>query len=529
MGIPSTFLLILFFIPLTSFAQDFNYSIQYPLDIDFAGSGLEKNQIIELENGNLVLYRFTYDTVSLEHKIHLWSCEPSAFVIWSKEFSIGIGDSAGLKADLCADGNNFALVFPAVLGYGTTTATVVKFDADGEPLGQAARIDIPNAIQARELTIIHAENEYYVAGMAVYPDNSRDGFLTRSVNGSFAAAETKIIPELTYVNTMYIGGDGKLQLVGRIENEDADLTVNFPTEAIGTKFPEEIRILEAIYDPVHGTYYSGAIGQIQLTNENAILIHRDLQNNLSGTELYTTGPMFHGSFATDLAFIDNGVAIIGYGSVPHPITFLSKFDYDLNLELSREFGIYQPFNYNRTNLLAHSNGTLYYSVVGGVFNSSGSAFSTIFNCLNNNYQTSCDGDVINSVYNSLPITETPDTVAFTSSGSISLHSFEIHPIAFIDSIPCASNLGTADLILEQAQIYPNPFAITTTIRLSEGITAAQTEVMCHDVLGREIAANYVVCGDQEITVHLQEKVSGMIFFRVRNGSKEMTVIGMIEN
>ncbi len=525
---PFTFLLILLFIPVASFSQDLNFSIQYPVDVDFSGSGLEKNQIIELENGNLVMYRFTYDTISSEHNIHLWSCEPTAFVIWSKEFSIGIGDSVPLKADLCADGNNFLMVFPTVLGYGNTTASVVKFDADGEPLGQTASINIPNAIQARELTIIRAENEYYVAGIAVYPDNSRDGFLTRSVNGSFAAAETKIIPELTYVNTMYIGDDNKLQLVGRIEHEDADLTVNFPTEAIGTKFPEEIRILEAIYDSVHGTYYSGAIGQIQLTNENAILIHRDLQNNLTGTELYTTGPMFHGSFATDLAFIDDGVAIIGYGSVPHPITFLSKFDYNLNLELSREFGIYQPFNYNRTNLLAHSNGTLYYSVLGGIFNSSGSAFTTVFNCLNDNYQTSCDGDVINSVYNTLPVTETPDTVAFVPSGSISLSAFEIHPIAFIDSIPCASNLETEDFVVEQTQLYPNPFHSATTLKFNETVSLQHLNIECTDNLGRTIPFTMDPVTDREFQLHFPEEFKGMVFIRVKSGVKEMTVVGVLE-
>lgn len=138
------------------------------------------------------------------------------------------------------------------------------------------------------------------------------------------------------------------------------------------------------------------------------------------------------------------------------------------------------------------------------------------------------GIAMQYIYDSISVDGEIDTVFFQLQGSATVYNQVVTDGTMADTILCHTNLGLSEITTTiDAQLYPNPFTNTTKMLL-KGLSPEKTEVTCTDVLGRTIPFKYIVSGDHEIQIQLEESITGLVVFHLKNGKHEGVIRGMIE-
>ena len=509
-----------------SIAQNYNFNLHYALDVNFAASGEEKKQIAELDNGNLVLYRFEFDSSVMEHKMRYWCTDPMANVLWNKEFLLGSEDSLFLNGSLCAHDNNFILVFTKVIGNAHSGANIIKCNASGDIL-ESIQLDIPNAHEFPRFSAVYSNNEYVVGGTFHDQTGETAVFIARSNSQSFQNPEIFVTNELEQLSTIYVGENQSLHLIGLHNFETTNVIFNWTTEAVGKKFQNPFYIEEAKYDPNHGTYFAGS-NFTDPSYPKAGLMIEDNQGNNWRKEMQITSGISQLSTSSDLIFHNGKVVLTGYCSNPIPRTFITQFAMNGEVEETKTYSSAHPFNYNVGSLLAHSNGHVYLSKLVGVSYTNPVSFATSFICLNPDLDNGCDGNIQTFVHDSIPMTVEADTVLFQEQGTAIVYTQTVSNGALEDTILCHTHLAIVDITSINAELYPNPFTEKTTIRLPEAFSPENTTIRCLDALGRNIPFASSVAGDNSIVIVFEESVKGLVIFYLKNGTQTGSIRGLIE-
>lgn len=524
-----TFLLFHLMLTGTATAQNYNFTIHYPLPVDHVGSGNERQQLVELQNGNIVMYRFEYDSTVMQHQLRYWCIDAMGNQQWNKRMSIGAADSIFLFGSLMTYEDGFVMAYSHVIGEGHSAARVVKCDASGN-ISEAVQLDVTDATQVRDLRLLLLGQEIVVAGSVINSTGDQSVFYakTNALENALDLEDLEVFTttELNTISALYLAGTQELHVVGTRDNVTIDLMYWEPDlNSTGISFPEDMYVTEGI--EVNGDrYYSGFTMSTTPPHPLNGTVMKVNANNVSEwhKELELVGQMYHGSYASDLVYSNGKVLIMGYGSVPHPVTYLTEFDEDGTVLQTQHLDSYHTFNYNRGQLFQHSNGHFYTSALGGVFTPD-ATFTTALVCLNENLENSCEGDLYS--YNYLDRTATFDTtnVQWVETGSTM--GILVNPFSgtMEETILCHTHLSLSEYDAFDVQLAPNPFTESTELTLPDAFSAANTQVICTDALGRTLDCTVTVSGTNNVHVQLSNTASGLVIFHLKDGAKEATIKG----
>ena len=516
MRIPLLSILLLFGVNQLSAQTDLSFDIRYSLPVDFAGSGTEKNQFAELQNGKILLYRFEADSVwGIKHFLRIWCIDKTGNTQWDRKFSIGEGDSVWLSASLKSSGNQAYLVYSHIDQSRKSNLRLMHIGEDGTVLS-AHKLDIPDEPQVRNIRSLIRNQELIVSFDFLAADSSRSAGYGKIPFGNIHSASWFHTNELQKSTELYLDENNEIRLVAVKDTNAVDLSldqisvyqaIQFPAKFL----PESVMILNG------NRYYTGSI--INGIFFNSIL-HKLENNQTSGwaKRLNLPGPWppNHGGNSSSIVSLDGKILVLGYGTVPHPLTYLSVFEENGTVVKTETFDAFHSFNYNRGDLFKHSSGALFFSKLGGLMTPAGSSFATILERIDTSNFTSCNSETDPYPYVDTVIQHSTTSVSFAPEIYV-FSALTLVPVqdSFPLEIACHTNLSldeNTDLSLE---IYPNPFAESFTLRSDR---PGDLTIHCYDLMGKEIAVNQVAIDNQQIRITPPDGFSGTLLCRVETTS-----------
>ncbi len=513
MRIPLLSLLLFFGINYLSAQTEPTFELHYPLNCNFAGSGLEKNQFTELQNGKMMIYRFEADsTFGTKHFMRLWSVDKTGAMQWERQFSIGEGDSIWLSASLKSEGNFAYLVYSHIDQSRKSKLCFLHIAENGDVLA-SHKLDIPNEPQVRNIRSI-VQNQFLVVSFDLLAaDSSRSVAYGRIPFGNFNDSQWFHTNELQKSTALYMD-ESDLRFVAGKDTNAVDLHLDQNTVYQGIQFPAKF-LPESVLVFNGSRYYTGSlISGVYVQS----MLHKLEDNQTSGwaKRLNISGPSYHGGNSSDIVVSNGKIVVAGYGSVPHPITYLSVFEENGTVVKTEIFDDFHSFNYNRGDLFKHSSGALFFSKLGGLMGSGGSSFTTVLERVDTTNFTSCTSQTYLYPYVDTTIQHTATTITFTPEDYTFSTVFLVqHQDSFPLDILCHTNLSVDEnneLVLE---VYPNPFTESFTLRSDR---PGDLTICCYDLMGKEIVVNMVEMDDQHLQLTPQPGFSGVLLCRIQTAS-----------
>lgn len=513
--------LLLFFAVNQLFAQtDPSFEVRYSLPCDFAGSGTEKNQFTELPNGNIMLYRFEADSVfGIKHFMRIWCMDEMGSTQWERQYAIGEGDSVWLSASLKNDGNQAYLVYSHVDQSRKTSLRLMHLAEDGSILS-SHKLEIPNEPQVRNIRSLIHNQELVVAYDFLASDSSRSVGYGRIPFGNINSATWFHTTELQKATTLYLDGND-VRFVAVKDTTTIDFSLNQIGVFDALRFPSNYSP-ESVMVFNGSTYYIGNL----YTNVSPFIdaaVYKHHPTSGWAKKLNATGPSYYGSNASAISNSGDKVLILGYGTVPHPTSFLSVFEEDGTLVKSEGFESFHSFNYNRGDLFKHSSGALFFSKLAGIW--TGTQFATVMERIDTTDFTSCSSETYNTYpYSDVVLQSDSTTVSFTPENySFSPFFLVQHQDSFPLEIICHTNLSIDENSALNVEIYPNPFAENFTLRADN---TGDLTISCYDVMGKEIVIEKTVIDDQHIQITPSANFSGFLICHVKSARGSVRTISL---
>ena len=512
MRIPFLFLLLFLGVNYLSAQTETTFELRYPLNCDFAGSGTEKNQFTELQNGKIITYRFEADsTFGIKHFIRLWSIDKTGAMQWERKFSIGEGDSVQLSASLKSEGNFAYLVYSHIDQSRKSKLCLVHLAEDGGVLS-SHKLDIPNEPQVRNIRSI-VQNQFLVVSFDLLAsDSSLSAAYGRIPFGNFNAAQWFHTDELQKSTTLYLDGTD-VRFVATKDTNAVDLSLNQNGVYQALQFPGKF-LPETVLVHNGSRYYTGSFINGPFLNS---MLHKLENNQTSGwaKRLSTVGPTppYHGNRSSSIVSVNGKILVTGYGSTPHPITYISVFEENGDLIKTERFDAFHSFNYNRGDLFRHSSGALFFSKLAGV---SGGLFATVLERIDTTNFTSCSSQPYLYSYSDTTIQNSTTTIAFSPENYAFSTIFLVqHQDSFPLDIFCHTNLSVDENNELDLEVYPNPFSESFTLRSDR---PGELTIHCYDLMGKEIAVNKTVMDNQHIRLTPTADFSGILLCRIQTTS-----------
>lgn len=496
------------------------FEIRYPLKCDFAGSGSEKNQFCELQNGKIVLYRFEADsTLGIKHFVRLWCVDKIGTMQWERIYSIGEGDSIDLSTSLKSVGNMIYVVYSHIDQSHKSTLSLLHLAENGDIL-DSRKLDIPNEPQVRNISSIVQDQFLVVSFDLLAADSSRSVAYGRIPFGNFNAAQWYQTSELKVSTTLYKNGN-EVRFVATKDTNAVDLSLDQNGVYQAIQFPAKF-LPQAVTVYNGSRYYTGSLIDGANIFVNSIL-HKLENNQTSGwaKRLSTVGPSYHGNTSSSIATVNGKIVVIGYGTTPYPITYISVFEENGTLVKTERFDAFHSFNYNRGDLFKHSSGALFFSKLAGV---SGGQFATILQRIDTTNFTSCNSQGNLYTYTDTTIENTTTTITFNPANYAFSSVIAAQPQdSFPQEITCHTNLSVDENNELDLEAYPNPFTESFTLRANQ---QGHLTIHCYDLMGKEIAVNKSVIDDQHIQLTPPTHFTGVLRCRVQTAEGFSQTISM---
>lgn len=515
MRIPLLSLLLVFGVNYLSAQTEPTFELHYPLQCDFAGSGTEKNQFTELQNGKILMYRFEADsTFGIKHFIRLWSVDKTGAMQWERQFSIGEGDSVWLSASLKSEGNFAYLVYSHIDQSRKSNLCLVHLAEDGAVL-TSHKLNIPNEPQVRNIRSI-VQNQFLVVSFDLLAaDSSLSVGYGKIPFGNFNAAQWFHTDELQKSNALYLDGND-VRFVAAKDTSAVDLSLDQNGIYQAIQFPAKF-IPEAVLVFNGSRYYTGNIIHGIFLNS---ILHKLENNQTSGwaKRLNTVGPSppYHGNNSASIVSVDGKILTLGYGSTPIPLTYLSVFEENGTLVKTETFDAFHSFNYSRGNLFKHSSGALFFTKLGGLIGPGGATFTTVLERVDTTNFTSCSSETANYPYIDTIIQHTTTTVSFTPENYTFSTVFLVqHQDSFPQDIMCHTYLSVDENNELALEVFPNPFAESFTLR--SDFTGDLT-IHCYDLMGKEIQIEKTVIDTHRVQLTPPAGFSGALLCRIQTAS-----------
>jgi hypothetical protein len=510
---------LLFFGTSHIFAQtEVSFDIRYSLPCDFAGSGTEKNQFTELQNGKMLIYRFEADSVfGIKHFMRLWCVDPLGNTQWDRKFAIGEGDSVWLSASLKSIGNQSYLVYSHIDQTRKSSMRLIQFDDNGTILA-FHKLAIPNDPQVRNLRSIIDNQELVVSFDLLASDSSRSAGFGKIPFGNINSATWFHTNDLQKSTELYLDETNDVRFIATKDTAAVDLSLDQTGVWQALQFPAKF-LPESAMSFNGSTYYIGSMIDQAGIYVNTVLYKK---NQTSGwaKQLSASGPSFHGSNGSGISTNNGKIIISGYGSVPHPVTFLSVFEENGNLVKTETFDTFQSFNYNRGDLFKHSSGALFFAKLGGIW--TGTQFATILERIDTVNFTSCNSETVVYPYTDISIQNSITSISFTPQ-SYTFSALSITP--FQDPFPfeiiCHTNLSLNENDEISSEIYPNPFSESFILRCTH---PKDLTIRCYDLMGKEIEVNKLIIDDQQVQLTPVNGFSGSLFCNVQTADGQTQTI-----
>lgn len=488
---------------------ELSFDIRYSLPCNFAGSGSEKNQFTELQNGNVLVYRFEADSVfGIKHFLRIWSIDQSGTMQWDRKFSIGEGDSILLSASLKSTGNQAYLVYAHIDQSRKSNLCMIQLDESGNLLS-SRKLFIPNDPQVRNIQSQLRNQELVVSFDLLAADSSRSAVFGKIPLAATANAQWFHTDQLQQSTSLYLAQNNEIRWIATKDSTAVDLSLDQTGVYQALQFPANFFPQSSLV--FNGsTYYAGNLldGVSNLANG---VLYKHHPNNGWSKKLAATGPSYHGSTLSGLVVSNGKILVLGYGSVPHPTTFLSSFEENGTLLDTKTFDSFHSFNYNRGDLFKHSSGSLFFSKLAGIW--TGTSFASELVRLDSTTFTSCNSGTYNYPYTDISIQTGITSLSFTPVN---------YPFSAVTLIPLQDPLSVeiicpADLSVNEqeemsVEAYPNPFAEQLVLH-AENVNELQ--IHCSDFTGRELPVQQEIKSDSEILLTPPSGFSGLLICSIQ--------------
>lgn len=513
MRIPLLSFLLFIGVSSLSAQTDPSFEIRYSLPCNFAGSGTEKNQFTELPNGNMLLYRFEADSVfGTKHFIRIWCTDKMGSTRWERQYAIGEGDSVWLSASLKSVGTQAYLVYSHVDHSRKTSLRFIHFLAEDGAVLTSHKLDIPNEPQVRNIRSLINNQELVVAYDFLASDSSLSVGYGRIPFGNIHSATWFHTNELQKSTTLYLDGND-VRFVAVKDSTTIDFSLNQIGVFEALRFPPNYSP-ESVMVFNGSTYYIGNL-YTPVSPFIAAILYKHHPTSGWAKKLNATGPSNYGSNAAAITNSGGKILILGYGTVPHPTSFLSVFEENGTPVKSEGFESFHSFNYNRGDLFKHSSGALFFSKLAGIW--TGTQFATVLERIDTTNFTSCSSETYNPYpFADVSIQTDSTTVSFTAENySFSTFFLIQHQDSFPLEIICHTHLSVNETNALNVTIYPNPFAERFTL---EADSPADMTINCYDLLGKEVTVEKVVVDAQHVQLTPPFGFSGILFCRIQTTS-----------
>lgn len=521
MRIPLLSLLLFFGVNQLSAQTDLSFDARYSLPCDFAGSGTEKNQFTELQNGKIVLYRFEADSVfGIKHFIRVWSIDIYGNTHWDRKFSIGEGDSVWLSASLKSIGNQLYLAYSHIDQSGKSHLRILHLGEDGTFIS-THKLNIPNDPQVRNIRSLIRNQELIVSFDLLASDSSRSAAYGKIPFGNFNSANWFHTDELQKSTTLYQDGND-LRFVATKDSNAVDLSLDQISVYQALQFPAKF-LPETVMVFNGNRYYTGSMIHGIFLNS---FLHKLASNQTSGwvKRLNAVGPNppYHGNTSEGITTVNGKILVSGYGTIPHPLTYLSVFAENGTLIKTETFDAFHSFNYNRGDLFKHSSGALFFSELAGIF--TGTQFATVLERIDTTNFTSCNSETTNYPYIDTTLQLSTTTVSFLPE-NYTFSALTIEPISdpFLKEVVCHPSLSVDENSELNAEIYPNPFAENFTLHAEN---TSDLTINCYDVMGKEIVIEKTLIDDQHIQITPSVNFSGFLICHVKSARGSVRTISL---
>lgn len=493
------------------FAQtDLSFDIRYPLKVS-ASSGQEKHQFAEFQNGKMILYRFESDSVfGSKQYIRLWCIDQQGNKQWDHIFFIGESDTIWLSASLASYNNEAFLAYTHIDESTKSSLSLLHISAAGTILS-SNKVNIPNIRQVRNARSLIQNQELILAFDILDMDSIHSLAFGKIPLSNFSASTWFHTDELRKCTELYFDENNVSRLIAIKNDRAVDLSLDQSGTYQAIEFPVEF-IPENALKFNNSTYYVGFLWDSSSVYLNTVL-HKLEDNQSSGwmKRLNASGPSYHGSTVSGIMESQGKILIEGYGSVPHPTTFVSVFEENGTLLKTELFNTFHSFNYNYGELFKHSSGSLFFAELGGIW--TGTQFTTVVTRIDTLNFNACNSEAYTYPYTDSLIQHTITSIQFSPE------TYTFSPIAianvsdsFPDEILCHPNLSLNEAQELFVEVYPNPFTENFVLR-SERIH--ELIIHCFDLMGKEIPVDQLLLDDQQIRLTPPHGFSGALFCRVQ--------------
>ncbi|WP_341900454.1 T9SS type A sorting domain-containing protein [Fluviicola taffensis] len=501
---------------------DLSFDIRYSLQTDFAGSGTEKNHFAELQNGKILQYRFEADSLfGIKHFMRIWCVDKIGNTQWDRKFSIGEGDSVWLSASLKSTGNQTYLVYSHIDQSRKSSLRLMHFGEDGTVLS-AHKLDIPNEPQVRNIRSLIRNQELVVSFDFLAADSSRSAGFGKIPFGNINSATWFHTNDLQKSTTLYEDANNEIHFIATKDTNAVDMSLDQIGVYQAIQFPAKF-LPESAMVFNGNTYYTGNIISGIFLNS---ILHKLENNQPSGwvkrLNLVGPSPPNYGSNSSGILSVNGKILVLGYGTVPHPLTYLSVFEENGALVKTETFDAFHSFNYNRGDLFKHSSGALFFSKLAGIW--TGTQFATVLERIDTTNYTSCNSETANYAYVDTIIQHTTTTVSFTPENyTFSPLSLTMLQDSLTSEITCHTNLSLDENKELSLEAYPNPFSGNFILR---SIQLNEVTIQCYDLMGKEILIEKTVLDDQQIQLTPPIDFTGSLFLRVQtvDGYKQTILV-----
>lgn len=467
------------------FSQVNSFNKQFQLKINYASSGSDKGVLTQLTDNSYVITRIFGESVvdSTDNYAEIIRIDIDGDILWSKKVFLGRSNEDYLfKACVIASNQNeFYFGVNMIGAVGQSVLKLAKINSNGTIIWN-------KILQTPKLCNLFTQLNVF--------DNNDLGFLIEARDVIEEDFSNSILFGRIDSNGTLIYGNGismSNQKAFSLElNEDEIIVSRYEYQSkissisTNTFYNSEINILDTlisikdiIIDQNKNKYVCGLVKNTGTLKDEIWLAKIDSLNNVIWSKKNTnTNVNFNGAFANQLLLKDNEIISISYYGDMTPRTIISRFDINGNLLSSKSFySTFHTFNYERSTLIKTNDNQLAFTCLGGVFY--GTSFATVFQKLDENNSSFCDGtsenllfeDYVFTTENNLLILDNP----FLNCVDLPMvfEESEVLDSVFCENIEIEGNLDVLYNKLEYVQCYPNPFQNNLTIESKDQIHQIQ--------------------------------------------------------
>lgn len=522
-------ILLFFLLTFNSFSQLNSFNKQFQLKINYAASGSDKGVLTQLTDNSYVLTRIFGETLadSTDNYAEIIRMDIDGDILWSKKVFLGRSNEDYLfkSCVVASNQNEFYFGVNMIGAVGQSVLRIAKINSNGTIIWSKI-LQTPRLCNLFTQLNVFDNNDlgFLVEAKDVFEDDLSNSILIGRIDANGT---------LIYGNGINMSNQKAFSLelnedeiiISRYENQSKISSIS-----INSFYNSEIIILDTlisiqdlIIDQHKNKYVCGLVKNSVTLRDEIWLAKIDSLNNVIWSKKNTNmNSTFNGAYANQLVLKDSEIFAISYYGDMIPRTLISRFDINGNILSSKSYYFtFHTFNYERSTLIKTNDNQLAFASIGGVFY--GTSFATVFQKLDDNNSSFCDGTTENLVFDDYVFTTENNILVLDNSFlncvdlPMILEESIVLDSVFCENIEVEGSLDVSTKQKKNCQIYPNP--LQDKLRIESEFNIQKIEIFNLNNELVHVLNYFEFKNSMELELHFLEK--GYYLIRISSNSDQI--------